>query len=304
MTDTRSRSRTLLVGGGGGLVGRALLREFGNEWWIRSVHRHPAAEERELGVEWIPGDVAKVEDWEPLLRNIDIVVNLAWLRSGSIRRFRPLQEGLLRLIQACEDSSIRRFVHLSVPDAPSSLEQGLPYLSCKRAVDRALELASFPFLILRPTMMFAERDVLLTVMLRTMHRYHRFPLFGDGEYHVSPLSTLDLARILRRELDRPGSRSVLLGGPRRYRYIELTDLMWKLLGRRARYWRLSASSSVRLARLFETLGSHLIYVYEVQWLLSDMLGLPPYTGLDRPLTPVEPFLEAEARRLVGPGIGN
>jgi len=37
----------------------------------------------------------------------------------------------------------------------------------------------------------------------------------------------------------------------------------------------------------------------VEWLLADLLGLPPYEGLDRPLRPVEPFLSAEARRLRG-----
>jgi hypothetical protein len=47
----------------------------------------------------------------------------------------------------------------------------------------------------------------------------------------------------------------------------------------------------------ETLGSTLLYAYEVEWLLSDLLGLPPYEGLSQPLESVEPFLDSEARRL-------
>lgn len=288
--------RILLVGGGGGLVGRAVLHEFSGDHLLRSVHRHPTPRERERGVEWVEADVGSVRDWSPLLKEVDIVLNLAWYRSGSARRFRPLAEGLLRLVTDAQRSSIRRFVHLSVPDAPRELEERLPYLSFKRQVDRAIEASGLPYLILRPTMLFGPRDVLLTAMMRVMHRYRRFPIFGDGAYHLSPLASSDLARILRREIARPGSRSVLLGGPRRYTYRELTDLLWKALGLRPRYWEVSPANSVRLARLLEVLGSHLLYVYEVRWLLSDMLGLDPYPGLEPPLLPVEPFIEAEARR--------
>jgi uncharacterized protein YbjT (DUF2867 family) len=130
-----------------------------------------------------------------------------------------------------------------------------------------------------------------------MARYHRFPQFGDGEYHLSPVSTRDVARVLRIEGDRGGRRTVEVGGPRRWRYRDLTDRMFGALGLPPRYFRLSPANSVRLARLLETLGSSLLYAYEAEWLLSDMLGLPPYEGLGRPLETIEPFLDAEADRL-------
>ena len=297
MSAGSERRRLLLVGGGGGLVGRAMLNEFAREWTIRSVHRHPTPAESAAGVEWVRADARTIQDWAPLVRGVDVVVNLAWWRSGPARRFRPLKDSLVRLVHASERASVSRFVHLSVPDAPASLESGLPYLSFKREVDRAVESSSLSYLIPRPTMLFGARDRLLTVMLRTMHRYGRFPMFGDGSYHVSPLASADLARIVRVELDRPGSRSMLLGGPKRYVYRELTDRMWRALGRSPRYWSISPRSSVRLARLLETLGSHLLYAYEVEWLLSDMLGLPAYAGTAGPLAPVEPFLDQEAERL-------
>lgn len=297
MSPAASRPRMLLVGGGGGLVGREIVKEFASEWRIRSVHTHEAPNERPAGVEWIRADVRTIADWRPLLDGVDMVLNVAWWRSGSARRFRPLRDGLVRLVAAAERAAVPRFVHLSVPEAPLELEQNLPYLSCKREVDRAIEHSSLSYLLLRPTLLFGPRDRLLTVMLRTMHRYHWFPIFGDGEYHLSPLASADLAAILKREVERPGSRSLLLGGPRRYRYRDLTDRMFAALGRPPRYISLSARGSVRLARLLESMGSHLIYAYEVTWLLSDMLGLPPYAGWERPLTRAEPFLDREGARL-------
>jgi NADH dehydrogenase len=234
-----------------------------------------------------------------LLKDVDVVLNVAWFRQPRLRVFEPLAEGLLRLIRTAEALEISRFLHVSVPDAPPSLETGLPYLVQKRRVDRALEQSQLSYAIVRPTMLFGPRDKLLTVMLRTMHRYHRFPMFGDGEYHLSPISARDLARILHREADLEDCHNVTAGGPIRWRYRTLTDEMFGRLGLRPRYVQFSPKGSIRLARLLEVVGSSLLYAYEVEWLLSDLLGLPPYEGLPEPLEPVEPFLDSEVRCLRG-----
>ena len=292
-----AKPRLLVIGGCGGLAGRAVLEEFAADWSIRSVHRHPVPSEAQAEVEWMPGDAASVPDWTPYLEGVDVVLNLAWYRQGREHRFRSLGEGLVRLVRASERAGVRRWLQVSVPEAPPALETQLPYLVWKRFVDRAVIESSVPHSVVRPTMLFGPQDKLLTVMLRTIHRYHRFPMFADGEYHVSPIAARDLARILRHEAETPGSRVVPAGGPRRWVYRELTDRLFAALGREPRYFPLGPRGSVRLARLLETFGSDLLYAYEVEWLLSDMLGLPPYVGLDRPLEPVEPFLDAEGARL-------
>jgi NADH dehydrogenase len=248
-------------------------------------------------VEWVQGDAATLPDWRPVLKDVDLVITVAWFRQPRLRIFEPLADGLLRLIRTAETLEVPRFVHVSVPDAPSSLETGLPYLVQKRRVDRALEQSRLSYAIVRPTMLFGSRDKLLTVMLRTIYRYHRFPMFGDGEYHLSPISARDFARILHREAQREERHNVSAGGPVRWRYQTLTDELFGRLGLKPRYVHFSPHGSIRLARLMETLGSTLLYAYEVEWLLSDLLGLPPYEGLSQPLESVEPFLDSEARRL-------
>ncbi|MCI4373409.1 MAG: NAD(P)H-binding protein [Thermoplasmata archaeon] len=287
----------LLVGGGGGLAGRALVQEFAGDWDIRSVHRTLAPEESAASVEWVPADVATVPHWGPMLDGVDVVVNVAWYRSGPDRRFRPLAEGLSRLISDCRTAGVRRFVHISVPVATDHIESTLPYMLRKRQVDAALIASGVDFSIVRPTMLFGPQDKLLTVMLRTMRRWHRFPMFGDGSYHVSPIAVRDLARIVRREAGLDGSRTLTAGGPRTWGYRELTDFMFGTLGLSPHYFQLSARAGERLARWLEILGSTLLYPYEVEWLVSDRLGFPPYEGLATPLEPVEPFLRGEGMRL-------
>ncbi|HXW66458.1 MAG TPA: NAD(P)H-binding protein [Thermoplasmata archaeon] len=301
MTGATDGPRLLVVGGCGGLAGRAVLEEFRGDHRLRSVHRHPDPGEAAAGVEWIRADAAELADWESILDGVDAVVNLAWYRQASRSRFRRLREGLERLIRASRELGVRRWVQLSVPAAPEPLERGLPYLIEKRAVDRALANSGLSFSVVRASMLFGPRDKLLTVMLATIARYHRFPMFGEGGYHLSPISARDVARILRHELALDASHTVEAGGPERWRYRELTDRLFASLGRAPRYVRFSPTGSVRLARLLEALGSRRLYAYEVEWLLSDLLGVPAYSGLDRPLETVAPFLESEAARYRGPG---
>jgi uncharacterized protein YbjT (DUF2867 family) len=298
-SDGAGRPVLLVVGGCSGLVGRAVLAEFSADHRLRSVHRHPTVAETATGVDARAADAGAVADWRPHLEGVDTVLNLAWYRQARRRRFESLREGLLRLIRDAEAVGVRRFVHVSVPDAPTKLELDLPYLAEKRRVDRALEASGLDYAIVRPTMLFGPRDVLITVMLRTIRRYRWFPMFGDGEYHVSPVSVTDLAAVLRREARLGGRRNVTVGGPRRWRYRDLTDALFRAEGRAPRYVHFGPRNSVRLAAFLEAVGSSLLYAYEVEWLLSDMLGLPPYVGLDRPLADVEPFVEEEVRRAQG-----
>jgi uncharacterized protein YbjT (DUF2867 family) len=296
MSGSGARPLLLLVGGGGGLAGRAVLREFASDWRIRSVHRSRTESEARAGVEWVRADVATVPNWNPLLDGVDVVINLAWYRRASRARFRSLADGLVRLIEASPGAGVRRWVQLSVPDAPDELERGLPYLVEKRRVDRALAESSLSYSVVRSAMLFGPDDVLLTVMLRTMARYRRFPMFGDGEYHVSPIAAADVARILRREAGLSERHTVSAGGPVRWRYADLTDAMFRALGLPPRYVHLSPTGAIRLARFLEMFGSSLLYAYEVRWLLSDRLGPRPYEGLETALSPVEPFLAREAAR--------
>jgi len=302
MKGRSSARRVLLVGGGGGLLGRALLPELTDQFEVRSVHRHPVPLEATAGVEWIPADISRVRDWRGLLEDVDIVVNVVWYRWGNATRFRRLYEGLHALLETCQALRIDRFVQVSVPPAPPSLEARLPYLTFKRRFDQELLSSGLSARVVRPTMMFAPEDRLLTVMMRLMRRYPWFPMFGDGAYHLSPIAAADVAKILVRESAGSETGAVDAGGPVRYRYRDLTELMFRAVGRPPSYLHLGPRGSVALAQLSQDLGSPLIYAYEVVWLLSDLLGPPAYPGPTSPLQRVEPFLDREGRKLGGPGL--
>ncbi|MCI4363459.1 MAG: NAD-dependent epimerase/dehydratase family protein [Thermoplasmata archaeon] len=292
------RPTLLLVGGGGGLVGRAVVEEFSGRYRILSVHRHHVPNEVGGKVEWFPADLGARVDWTSLVQGTRVILTLAWYRWESEDRFRVLRDGLLRLVDAARQADVPRMLHVSVPPAPVELEERLPYLRYKREVDQAIRDCGLSYRTLRPSMLYGHGDRLLGVLLRLIHRYGRLPMFGDGSYHVSPLAARDLAAALRLEAEGSGVGTVDAGGPVRYRYRDLTDLLFGALDRRPKYFPLRPKDSERLASLLSTLGSSLLYAYEVRWLVSDLLGLPPYEGLDRPLTQVDTYVRREAARIL------
>ena len=73
---------------------------------------------------------------------------------AQIRRFRPLAEGLIRLVEACDRAGGLRFVHISVPTATEGIETRLPYMVRKREVDAAVSRSQLAYSIIRPTMLF------------------------------------------------------------------------------------------------------------------------------------------------------
>jgi uncharacterized protein YbjT (DUF2867 family) len=283
------RPRLLLIGGGGGLVGRAVLPAFLPHFRIRSVHRHPAPNEGPA-VEWVCSDVNSVNDWAPLLDDVQVILNLAWYRWESEANFRALHDGLRRMLEAAVRAGTPRVLQVSVPLAPARLEKTLPYLVYKRRFDAGLARSGLSHRIVRPTMLFGPGDVLVSVMLRLMRRYPLFPMFGDGSYHVSPIAVSDLAAVLLQQVGSSEMGTVDLGGPERMTYRELTDRMFEALRIGPRYWRLSASAARRLTRLMVAFGSTTLYPYEIEWLMSDLLGLPAYSGLGRPLQRLGPYL--------------
>ncbi|HKS59746.1 MAG TPA: NAD-dependent epimerase/dehydratase family protein [Thermoplasmata archaeon] len=304
MSGPATRPPLLLVGGSGGLVGRSIPPAFGTRFRIHSLHRTLVPQERATGIEWIPADAGQPLRWESLVTPQTTVLNLAWYRWGPESAFRELYEGLSRLLEASVRVGVRRFLHVSVPEAPPQLEEQLPYLTYKRRFDRKLQESGLSYRVLRPSMLFGPGDRLLRVMTRMIRRYRRFPMFGEGEYRLSPLAAADLARILAAQAFSREDGVLDVGGPVSYAYRELTDLIFRSLGLRPRYWHLSARGALRLVRLLRLFGSRILYPYEVEWLMSGRLALPPYLSIDPPLQRVDSYLADLSRGGAAKSSGN
>ncbi len=285
--------RVLLLGGGGGVVGSGVLEELLREYAVVSYHRAPLAGESGR-VTFVPGDLRQLPDRPELFRQLYAVVNVVWYREpGPDRRFAPAADALHRVVQRCVEEGVERFVQISLPPGPPALEAKLPYFTRRRPFERALLASGLKATLLQPSAVFAPRDRLIQVMLALLRRHRYFPLFGSGEYHLSPIWHRDLGLLVVEALAGRLPPVMLAGGPERMTYRELLELLSRAVGREPHLIRVSPRVGRWAVQAFNALGWHVLYTYEYDWLLSDTLGFPAPSGLPRPLLRLKEFLRGK-----------
>jgi uncharacterized protein YbjT (DUF2867 family) len=283
------------MGGGGGVVGRGIVEELSSRYSIRSYHRTPTPSEKGK-VEFVPGDLHDVERFPRLLEGVDAVVNVVWYREpGPDRLFVRTVRSLGALVEAARRANVSRWVQVSLPPAPPDLEERTPYLKRRREFETALVQSGIPTNLLQPSAVFAAGDRLIGVMLDLLRRHRHFPMFGDGGYHLSPVSNRDVGALVGEALEGRLPPVQLVGGPERMTYAELLELLQVHLGVKRRLVRVSPGLGRFTIQLFNAVGWHPLYTYEYDWLLSDLLGLPPAPRPGRDLIRLGDFLRGLPR---------
>ncbi len=280
------------MGGGGGVVGRGILAELAGRYPIRSYHRSPTPLEQGR-VEFVPGDVLETSRFPSLVEGVDAIVNVVWYRQpGPDRLFARTSTALQALVEAAVRAGVHRFVQISLPPATPRLEAKTPYLYRKREFERVLLRSGLEVTLLQPSAIFAPKDRLVHVMLDLMRRYGRFPIFGEGGYHLTPVWNRDVGWLVGEALEGRLSGTVLVGGPERFTYLELLALLQKHVPRPVRFVKVSPGLGRFAVRFFNAVGWHVLYTYEHDWLVSDLLGFPAPPHPGREFLTLERFLSA------------
>jgi NADH dehydrogenase len=121
------------------------------------------------------GDVHDEATLARMLRNTDAVINLVAILHGSEDEFERTHVRLpARLAAACQDAGVRRVIHVSAlgaaTDAPSR------YLRSKARGEAALKAAALDLTILRPSVIFGERDRFLNLFAQLQSVFPVLPL--------------------------------------------------------------------------------------------------------------------------------
>jgi 2-alkyl-3-oxoalkanoate reductase len=195
MTSPGHTPETVLVTGGGGFLGFALVRALAARGdRVRSFSRNPHAALETLGVEYVRGDIADLPALERACNGMDAVFHTAakpppW---GDYRDYhRTNVTGTKNVIAACRKDGVPRLIHTSTPSvifngrdlqgvdesAPYPLRYTAAYPLTKALAEQAVIRA-------------ADRD-LNTIVLRP----HQ--IWGPGDPHFVP-RIIAQARRLRR----------------------------------------------------------------------------------------------------------
>jgi uncharacterized protein YbjT (DUF2867 family) len=167
------------------------------------------------------------------LDGVDTLFNTYWVRfAHGATTFGRAVENTRVLLRAANAAGARRVVHLSVTNP--SLASPLPYFRGKAEVERDVTGSGLSYAIVRPTLVFGPRDILVNNIAWGLRRSPVFPIAGDGSYRVQPISVEDTATICADAA--VGEENVVLdaAGPETISYDELVRLVAAAVGSKAR----------------------------------------------------------------------
>jgi NADH dehydrogenase len=211
------------------------------------------------------------------LDGVDTLYNTYWVRfAHGATTFDRAVENTRALLRAAKAAGARRVVHVSVTNP--SLASALPYFRGKAEVERDVAGSGLSYAIVRPTLVFGPRDILVNNIAWGLRRSPVFPVAGDGSYRVQPVSVEDTATIC---VDAgSGVEDVVLdaAGPETISYEALVRLVAAAVGSRARIVHWPSRLVLALARVTGAVRRDiLLTAEELDGLRASLLvsGQPP-----------------------------
>jgi uncharacterized protein YbjT (DUF2867 family) len=230
----------ILVTGGTGFVGQAVLRQLNAEGHaIRllarrlDTERARAAVDR-YGAELFEGDVLTGSCLEPACADMDAVVHLI----GIITEFGPQTfenvhaRGTRNLVDAARSAGVRRFVHMSAlgtrPGAASRYHQ------TKWSAEQSVRRGDMAWTIFRPSIIYGPGDAFVSLFVRLSRLSPVVPLMGSGQTRLQPVRVEEVATCFARALTEPraAGQTYDLCGPVPLTLREIVDTILRVTGRR------------------------------------------------------------------------
>src|SRR5579859_3183737 len=255
-------SMTAVVFGGGGFIGRHLVRRLGKAGMVvRVPSRHPTRLSflRTAGVvgQIVPELVGPLDDEElaATIQRADIVINLIGILAENSRTsFDRIQAKLPgRIAAAAAAAGVKHLVHVSAIGADANSASA--YARSKAAGEEAVRAAFPQATIVRPSIVFGPEDRFFNRFAGMAMLSPVLPLIGGGHTKFQPVYVGDVADGIMAVLNNPDAagKTYEFGGPETYSFRQLMELMQAEIGIK----RLLAPLPWGLARLQAKFLQHL-----------------------------------------------
>ncbi|HYA45038.1 MAG TPA: NAD(P)H-binding protein, partial [Acidimicrobiales bacterium] len=196
---------------------------------VRTLTGHPERAGQLPAVELRPLDFGDPDSLAVSLAGASVLYNTYWVRfaHGGIDHTTAL-ENSRTLFQAALRAGVHKIVHVSILNAWSA--SPYPYFRGKALTERALAETGIPHAILRPSVLFDQRGVLLNNIAWLLRRLPVFAVGGTGAYRVRPIHVGDLADLALEAASWQGDRTVDAVGPERPTFLELVEMIRRAVG--------------------------------------------------------------------------
>lgn len=261
------------VTGAFGYTGAAIARRLiSSGRRVRTLTAHPKRE-NEFGasIEIAALDFGDAAGLRRSLAGIETLYNTYWVRfPHGAETFERAVANSRALFAAALDARVRRVVHISISNP--SLDSPLGYFRGKAQVEEALRTTGVSHAIVRPTVIFGGRDILINNIAWFLRR---FPVFGVpdcGESRLQPIFVEDVAEIAIRA--GMGTDNVVMDavGPETYAFEQLVRLIAKTVKSHARIVRMKpAVLKPLLWALGKLVGDLVLTDEEIAGLAANLL---------------------------------
>lgn len=162
---------------------------------VKTLTAHPERPSALQGkVEAAPFDFENPERLTRTLTGVRVLYNTYWVRfdHGQSTHSQAVRNTKV-LFECARRAGVERVVHVSI--TKPSLDSPLPYFRGKAELELSLEKSGLSYEILRPTVLFGGRDVLINNIAWILRRFPFFGVAGDGAYQLQPIHAEDLAEL-------------------------------------------------------------------------------------------------------------
>ena len=226
----------ILVTGGSGFVGGHVvhaLRAAGRDVHCLVRDRRRGERLEAWGCELLEGDVTDPESLRAAVAGCDTVVHLVAIRQGKPEAFQRIMIGGTRnLIAAAREAGVGRFVLMSALGTTEETKDVVPYYGAKWQMEQDVKTAGTPYVIFRPSFIFAKDGGILTTFSKLARLAPVTPIIGNGKQRIQPIWADDIGAYFAKsiELDTAIGRTFEIGGPDAVSWNEFWERLKKIRG--------------------------------------------------------------------------
>lgn len=227
-------SRSVLVAGASGFVGRHLVRRLeGRGHRVRGLSRRPAPPRRRTTLGWWRGDISDSDSLAGAADGCSALMHLVGIAEQTEQRFAAVHlRGTENLLAEATRAGVERVIYVSAARARPDASHA--FCRTKFAAEELVRGSGLDHVIFRPSVIYGPEDHFTTALATLLRRLPVFPVLGLGSLRLQPVSVEDVTDALAQSVDRPdiGYESYELAGPERLKFTKIVRIVARTLGLR------------------------------------------------------------------------